>query len=414
MVTITNHTKYTAMTQAVSFKFYPLKRRQKKNGEIPIYLRLTQNGKYQLMSTGIAILEKFWNDKGYIKKSHPRSRALNSQLDIILNEAKEALRELPPGKQNPKSVKDRLGNTGKGLFFLYADSFVQSLFDNTRYWPGKRTQVAVNHFERFIGSRNITFEEITPEILEKFQVYSQIELKHQPNTINKVFECIKRIFVSAIDRDITINNPFMKFKPVSRVKSDKTRLSKVQIQAIEKHELDPGSSLFHARNAFMFSFYCAGIRFSDICRLKWVNIIDGRLVYKMGKTGTGKNIKLLPPALKILGCYQENATPKNFVFPFLDNDRDYSNDNYLKAQISSKNAIVNNNLGKIAELVNIQAHISFHVSRHSFADYARTSGMNIYDISKALGHSDITITQAYLKSFDETSLDSSMEKLFKE
>jgi integrase len=63
-------------------------------------------------------------------------------------------------------------------------------------------------------------------------------------------------------------------------------------------------------------------------------------------------------------------------------------------------------------MAGIEENISFHISRHTFADYARTAGMNIYDISKALGHSNIQITQVYLKSFDETSLDSSMDALF--
>ncbi len=74
--------------------------------------------------------------------------------------------------------------------------------------------------------------------------------------------------------------------------------------------------------------------------------------------------------------------------------------------------LANRALEKIAEQAGIEDKVTFHVSRHSFADYARTSNMSIYDISKALGHSDIKITQDYLKSFDETSLDKGMEQLF--
>ncbi len=84
----------------------------------------------------------------------------------------------------------------------------------------------------------------------------------------------------------------------------------------------------------------------------------------------------------------------------------------LRKKISSKNVIANRYLKKIAQRAGIQASISFHVSRHSFAHYALKKGMDLYAISKALGHSDLKITETYLKSFDEELLDNSMNKLF--
>jgi hypothetical protein len=38
--------------------------------------------------------------------------------------------------------------------------------------------------------------------------------------------------------------------------------------AIERVELHSGSSAWHARNAFVFAFYCAGMRFKDVCILR--------------------------------------------------------------------------------------------------------------------------------------------------
>lgn len=213
--------------------------------------------------------------------------------------------------------------------------------------------------------------------------------------------------------DVIKVNPFDKFKPDSRQKSEKTRLSFEQIKAIAALKLDPGTWQAITRDAFMFSFYNAGIRFGDVARLQWKHVIDGRLKYNMAKTGTGKNIKLLAPALEILEKYRpEQKSPDAFIFPILKPDQNLNDEPRLKRQISSKNVMANKNLKILASMAGIEENISFHVSRHSFADYARTAGMGLYDISKALGHADIQITQAYLKSFDETSLDSSMEQLF--
>jgi len=402
------------MKSDITFKLYLMKRKMKKDGTIPIYLRITQNRKYRLLATGISIDEKYWNpDKSEIRKNHPRNKTLNTQLEQFVYDAKQALEALPVHERKAGAIKEVLKEkpTDENCFFEYANTFLDKLKVDKRYWEWKQTRVTLNKLKQYHpGYLNIS--DIDKPFLEGFKQYLINEIQNGNNTINKQFQRIGRITKSAIEAGIIANDPFLGFKRMPKEKSDKARLSIEQIEAIKALELKPGSWLDITRDAFLFSFYNAGIRFGDIARLKWMHIIDGRLKYNMAKTGTGKNIKLLAPALEIIDKYKLNKkSPNSFIFPILKPD-DYSDEMYLKRQISSKNYIANKSLKKLAEMAGIQENISFHVSRHSFADYARTSGMNLYDISKALGHSDIQITQAYLKSFDETSLDSSMEALF--
>lgn len=54
----------------------------------------------------------------------------------------------------------------------------------------------------------------------------------------------------------------------------------------------------------------------------------------------------------------------------------------------------------------------FHQSRHSFANIARQKKANVYDISKALGHTSLKITETYLSKFDTTSQDETMKQVF--
>lgn len=54
----------------------------------------------------------------------------------------------------------------------------------------------------------------------------------------------------------------------------------------------------------------------------------------------------------------------------------------------------------------------FHCARHSFANIARQKKANVYDISKALGHSSLKITESYLSKFDTTSQDATMKQVF--
>lgn len=80
----------------------------------------------------------------------------------------------------------------------------------------------------------------------------------------------------------------------------------------------------------------------------------------------------------------------------------------------------NQYIGKIltnwAALAGIKKHVTFHVSRHTFATMALTAGSDIYTISKLLGHSYVKTTQIYAKVVDrkkEEAVDL-MSKLFGE
>ena len=404
------------MKSNITFKLFINKRKTKTDGSIPVYLRITQNRKYRLITTGISIDEKHWNpDKSEIRKNHPRYRALNSQLEQFVYDAKQAAAELPKDKQKIRVIKETLSKAEKpdSCFFEYAERFYDTLKKQNRYWAEKHTRVTVGFFSDYLKKSSYPFDAIDHLTLEGFNLYLKQVKGNNVNTVHKHFQAIKRIYNQALLDDVIKVNPFDKFKPDSRQKSEKTRLSFDQIKAIAELKLNPRSWQDIARDAFLFSFYNAGIRFGDIARLQWKHVVDGRLKYNMAKTGTGKNIKLLSPALEILDKYRpDQRSPEAFIFPILKPDHDLNDEPRTKRQISSKNVITNKNLKKLAQMAGIEDNISFHVSRHSFADYARTAGMGLYDISKALGHADIQITQAYLKSFDETSLDLSMEKLF--
>jgi site-specific recombinase XerD len=417
------------MNNGITLKLFLLKRKQKANGETPVYLRLTKNRKYRMISTGIAVQEKHWNESSQqVRKNHPRNNVLNAQLDDILSKAKETVWDMPDEMKSITEVKKALKNTDTGLDFLsYSQQVCEMLLQDKRVSAYKNTKVTLRFFRDYIGKQSIAFDEITADTLHGFQGYlstpKMITVNGEPvkkhgnsaNTVYNHFKNIKRIYKKALLDEVTKSNPFLKFQPIQKERTDKARLTFQQVRAIEAIEVKFDTSINVTRDAFMFSFYNAGIRFGDVARLKWKHIIDGRLKYNMSKTGTGKNINLLKPALAILDKYRPNIPNKEaFIFPILDTGFDYSDEAFLKAKISSKNVIVNRNLKILARMAGIEENVCFHVARHSFADYARTSGMDIYNISKALGHADITITQVYLKSFDETSLDEAMETIFKD
>ena len=86
---------------------------------------------------------------------------------------------------------------------------------------------------------------------------------------------------------------------------------------------------------------------------------------------------------------------------------------WIEKGSSETSASMGAKAAKIAiEKAGIDKKLTSHVARHSFAEIARTKGVPLYDISKALGHSSLAITEQYLSSFDENSLKNAMEKIF--
>ena len=49
----------------------------------------------------------------------------------------------------------------------------------------------------------------------------------------------------------------------------------------------------------------------------------------------------------------------------------------------------------------IKKHLTYHVSRHSFATMSLTLGVDLYTVSKLLGHKQISATQVYAKIIDK-------------
>jgi integrase len=250
----------------------------------------------------------------------------------------------------------------------------------------------------FTSKKDLLFQDIDVQFLENFHAN---------------FRAIRAWFYKAIDAGLVqqSQNPFFSFKLKSG-SSNRIRLTEEEIKIFEKLKLPENTLTWHVRNAFMFAFYTAGMRVSDIITLKWSNIQNGRLIYQMHKTGKMHSLKLPDKARKILSYYGPKE-PCEYVFPFFSSNNDYADAMFLHNKISAKTALINKYLKLIATKAEINKKISTHTARHSFADIARKKTNNIYNLSKTLGHSDLKITEAYLASFDEEAVDNTLDEVFK-
>jgi Site-specific recombinase XerD len=73
--------------------------------------------------------------------------------------------------------------------------------------------------------------------------------------------------------------------------------------------------------------------------------------------------------------------------------------------LQSKSANTREQLNRWCAKAGINKKISFHTARHTFATMLLTLDVDLYTVSKLLGHKDIKTTQIYAKIIDKKKRD---------
>jgi integrase len=255
----------------------------------------------------------------------------------------------------------------------------------------------------YVKGKPLFIEDMTLNFLKDYENYLRTEIKNKQNTIHNSMKSIRRVINIAIEEEIIpyVKNPFLRYR-LSKESAEKIFLTDEEIQKLELLECEQNSILDVHRDTFIFSSYAGGLRCSDICMLRWENYHDGFITVKTKKTNSTVTIKLPNKALSILDKYRPESTKgKEFVFPLLDAEFDYSDARFKAEEISRNNSKINHSLKKLAEVAEIEKHFSFHTARHTFATRALRKGMRIEYVSKLMAHSDIKMTQVYAKIVNE-------------
>lgn len=401
-----------ATVKLLLYDYYQKKDSNKK----PLYIRIIHNRKPKYIALGISVdPEKDWDSERLrVKTTFPNATRVNNFIVKKLVQAEKLALDLEEKNLSLSSQRIRKEIFGEpsGSFIDFAFTEIKRLEQKGKIGTANRYRTVINKLNRFLKNKPFTFENFNVAFLHDYEAH----LKHignHTNTIHANLKALKTILYLAIreDRLPQEKNPFFKFK-LKKAPTKKERLTMEEINRIAELKIDENILLYHTRNAFLFSFYCAGIRVGDLIQLKWKNV-EKILDYQMGKTKQHRRLKLVRQAQKILDIYRSDENkPTDFIFPFFSNQIDYSDENFLHCQLGSKSSMINRNLKTLAKRAEISKNISSHLARHSFADIARKKGIAIYDISKALGHSSIRVTEKYLTDFDDSTLDDAMDKIF--
>ncbi len=429
-----------------TFRF-ELNGRPTKNKTYVVYLRVTVGGKRKLIKTMVEIARPSdFNAKckgeNWVRGGVRDAKKLNAQLADILAKAKETYKELDKEGEVTTVALAKEMNTEivSPSFLAFARERAQMIYDNGGWRNWRKYCGLINKLEAFLKKRrmaDITVADMTVELLTRFDNFLHKwenerepgKLLH-PNTIEVQFNILRTLVHRAIEVGImeASRDPFLVFK-YKGVKTVKEKLDDSEMERIINLELEEDSLIWHCKNYFLFSYYCAGIRAADLIQLRWGNVTgSGRLHYQMGKNHKERDLLLVEQAVEILRHYhREDAKATDYIFPLLSNDAEYAgyvtqaDKDRMKPElrhkmyqdISSKNALINKYLKKIAEKAEITTNLTMHISRHAFAHIAQEAGAESSAIKNILGHSNLATTERYMGSFDTSKTDNTLRTLFK-
>jgi|688.fasta_scaffold34431_6 integrase len=395
-----------------------------------ILLRITQNRKHTRISTAISVFKNEFNSKAeygkWIRKSCIHHKSLNIQLEAIIQKAKDSENNLE--KQNKtasrNSIKHELKSEFTESFIKYYEEKLENYYKPKSYFTYLAHKSKLKVLKEYLQSErlsDLSFNELTESFLADFDSYLRASRYSNDNTVKSYMKSIRAIFYMAYKKERIYQgfNPFVNYS-VGSIKGNKQKLNLSDIKLITDIELNKGSLIWHTRNYFLFSYYTAGTRISDLMKLTWDNIRNGRLEYKADKTDKTTNILLLPEAMQILENYQ--VEKQGFIFPILNSNlfeisqkpehkRTFEEKGILTNEIKNKTALLNKYLKQIQIKSGINVKISNHISRHSFANILLQKNVPINKIQGLLRHSSISMTENYLKALQSSEYDDAMTVL---
>lgn len=382
--------------------FYLKKNEPKKDGTVTIMARITVDGETKQFSTKKTILPEDWDIKSgrAVNKSGKSTSAkiskLNKELDDLRGQI--SIQYTKQLNNNGYVEPEKLRNKVLGIEEKQHSLLTYFTEHNLQYKDKVGTTATQKTYSRYELTKqrlidfmkvkyrvsDILIREINAVFIENFYLYLRNEHGINNNTAMKFLQRFHSILIYAKNSGLNFIDPFGSFK-FSFDKVDRGYLNQDEIDLIYNKEFS-SARLTQVRDMFIFSCY-TGLSYIDLCNLTKENIrlaFDGKLwiMTKREKTGVDSNVPLLEIPKQILAKY-EGKMKGGKLLPVISNQK------------------MNEYLGEIAEVCQIDKRITFHLARHTFAtEICLTQGVPIESVSKMLGHTNIQTTQIYARVVD--------------
>ncbi len=321
----------------------------------------------------------------YVSIKKPSERQHNKDTELLVDQIRS--------KRIAEAAAGQHGFTDSTKISTYFYSFFDQIMEtkstatgksNYSVWQGCRIQL-----KRYHPNEGLTFEQVTTEWLDGVRNFfvNQAKTKSANNiskaTASTYFNKVRAVVNAAYEKGIISYNPLAQVKSIKVEATERTYLTIEEVRQMVKTECRYDVQ----KRAFLFSCL-TGLRWSDINKLDWAEVSQLNEVYRITfnqqKTGTLQYLDIPQQAYILLGEPEKQGR----VFLGLK----YS-------------AWMNVELLRWAMAAGISKHVTFHTGRHTFAVSLLCNGVDIYTVSRLLGHSDVKTTQVYADIIDSVRKD---------
>ena len=244
----------------------------------------------------------------------------------------------------------------------------------------------------------IELEEIRTTHIKMYMQYL-IKKNLSPSYINSVLRCIRAYFRYAVEED------YLRLNPAEKINWQ--RQGKVLINTFTDEEVRALLNVFDfstylsARNKLVLAIaFDTGARNSEICDILEKDIRDN-VILLHGKGNKERHVPLTPSLKRAILKYRRI---KDVYFE--DKPIPYKNLLLSRTGRPLTKEAIEHIFNQAALQVEIREEIrcSPHTARHYFAQTHLRNGLDVYSVSRLLGHENINITKRYLQSLQDSSI----------
>ncbi len=260
----------------------------------------------------------------------------------------------------------------------------------------KTIKAYTGHVERFLKHADKKVEDLTAQDVEDYMYTLLNDQRNSHSYANQAVSALKILFTDVLKKEnivLRIPRP-KKEKKLPEVLAEEEVIKVLNSLASEKHK------------AILFLIYSAGLRVSEVVRLK-VNDIDSKrmLIHIRQAKGRKDRYTLLShAALKALRKYALIEKPKDRLFP-----------GGKEGEFLTERS-VQKIFKKACSQAKITKEVSVHVLRHSFATHLLEGGTDLRYIQELLGHQSTKTTEIYthVSKHNLNQIVSPLDRLFKD
>lgn len=383
--------------------FFLKKNQLLKNGEAPVSMRITVNGKREEARTKKSINPALWSQAKECSRGRDRkSRDLNDYIESTRIRLSQIFNEM---EQSGKHITSTIL---KNKFFGMDDEDRKTLIaffnehnEKCRQLIGidyvditvRRYECCARYLKELIqkkyGEDDLLLKEVKGELVREFEFFMKTEKGCQQNTVIRYMKCFKKVINLAIANEYITRNPFAGIK-FHEVPVNKEFLTLEELNRLSEKEFEI-DRLGLVRDVFLFCCF-TGLAFIDVYNLKKEHLVtdnNGNLWIRKTREKTNNmcNIPLLTIPKQILDKYEDHphCQLKGVLLPVMCNQK------------------MNSYLKEIAHLCGITKNLTTHTARHTAASVVfLANDVSLPNVAKMLGHSSTRMTQHYAKVLDSS------------